>query len=239
MQTQYRVWINQIDDNGNLVVERVVDQAVTGARFEIPTHLSSGTYLTWMQALVREADGQVHRSAWSAAVSTRLSDPPAAYDISEWEAVEYHVQQLIFDAGYVGGDLPEYTLRIGEDRPVQYVFSDGPLPVPAVVFSHAVTEVELTNLDTGQKLTLTESLPRYELWLTDLETNERVLYERDLTESEFTIPEHLAGGQYRAWVRTIVDGDQQSRWSAHFGAFQRVLKHSVVVGVDPAVQCGG
>lgn len=325
--TSYRVWMNQVDQNGDVIVTRAVDQIVTETRFEFPTELAAGTYRTWVQAMLREADGQLHRSSWAPAVSITLSDAPVTYDVSDWEAVEYHVQQAAFDSAYIVGDLPAYTLQIGNHKAVQYGHPEN-LRVEAVVFSLLVREVELTNLDTGQQLTLTggqeyfgsipdlslniyaqkvatlgtgqisvrarlsstigshltgpiasrwsswsdnfsyvlgsespgtlttvdglppfsrpvltwpqattirrfdesemvtsgaiasgstatptitETAPRYEVWITDLEVNERVVYETDLTESEFTVP-HV--GRFRAWVRTIVDGDQTSPWSA-------------------------
>lgn len=79
-----------------------------------------------------------------------------------------------------------------------------------------VADLLATNVSTVTA-NIEQTLPRYELWINDVNTNKRVLYERDLTEREFEIPSALANRQLRAWVRTIVDGDQRSKWVAPVG----------------------
>lgn len=128
--TEYRVWINEVDQNGNSLASLVLHESVTDPRFEIPTRLNAGTYRTWVQAVLREGDGQIHRSAWNSSLVTQLAAPPATFDVSEWKAIEYQVGQSDFDWPFIAGDLPAYTLRIGPDRPVRYTVSNRPLPIP-------------------------------------------------------------------------------------------------------------
>jgi subtilisin family serine protease/subtilisin-like proprotein convertase family protein len=55
---------------------------------------------------------------------------------------------------------------------------------------------------------------RYELWVTNLTTNVRVLYLTNLTTTKFTPPTALPAGQYRVWVRAVSTMGEITAWSA-------------------------
>jgi len=54
---------------------------------------------------------------------------------------------------------------------------------------------------------------RYELWVTNLTTNVRVLYLTNLTTTKFTPTTALAAGQYRVWVRAVSTMGEITSWS--------------------------
>lgn len=359
--TAYQVWINAIDDSGNTTMARVVVENTLQPRFDIPTHLAAGLYRTWVQAIVRDADGRIHKSFWSPPAIINLAATPETISTNDWVAAEYHVEKaVLIGTESLEGDLPEYTLRIGRDRPVEYHKNRGngsavsALPFP---ISHTVYELQLQNLSTGIEVNrnvsqdgltgndvvldlamadvaslgtgeiavrirqrteqfllqqsslkaadhpladiqismvsrfgnwsedfhfslgtgvpgtlrsiylpgpdqrtliwpegktvrrfdeskiiyganvtnivvgipdIEETRPQYEVWITNVRTRERVIFEQNLTEPQFTMPASLAGETYRAWFRTVIDGGEPSEWSrsVDFDFYQAHMQES-------------
>ncbi len=55
---------------------------------------------------------------------------------------------------------------------------------------------------------------RYELWVTHVASNTRVINQTQLTATSFTAANPLAAGVYRIWVRAVSPGGELSVWSA-------------------------
>ncbi len=73
------------------------------------------------------------------------------------------------------------------------------------------------NGTTGNKPTIVWSsitgTGRYELWVTNVTTNVRVLYLTNLTTTNFTATTALAAGPYRVWVRAVSTMGETTAWS--------------------------
>ncbi|MEZ6121955.1 MAG: peptidylprolyl isomerase [Planctomycetaceae bacterium] len=57
----------------------------------------------------------------------------------------------------------------------------------------------------------------YQLWVNQLSTGQRVIFETGLSGTSFTATADLAVGSYRAWVREVPASGPASVWSAAFG----------------------
>ncbi len=58
-----------------------------------------------------------------------------------------------------------------------------------------------------------EGAVRYELWVTQMSNNTRVIFETNLTSTSYVPASNLASGQYRMWVRAVSDTGEVSVWS--------------------------
>ena len=62
--TEYEIWVNQFDDNGDLLRTRIVyASAITASSYNLPA-LQRGSYAAWVRA-IRAENGVKYRSFWS------------------------------------------------------------------------------------------------------------------------------------------------------------------------------
>jgi hypothetical protein len=55
---------------------------------------------------------------------------------------------------------------------------------------------------------------RYELWVKNLNSNTRSVYETNLTATSFTSSNPLSSASYRVWIRAVSNAGEFSKWSA-------------------------
>ncbi|MEI7699788.1 MAG: hypothetical protein WCK86_08340, partial [Planctomycetia bacterium] len=87
-------------------------------------------------------------------------------------------------------------------------------------FSIAMPPVILSpvaNATTGSKplfsWTAVTGTERYELWVENIASKTRVIYEKNLTRTSFTATSNLAAGGYRLWVRAVSVMGEFSGWT--------------------------
>lgn len=99
-----------------------------------------------------------------------------------------------------------------------HVFQIGSPPVPLGPSTGLGTAPFFEVVDKRPTLTWQQSLAgeQFSIWLTDVTNQTVVRIEHDLQETSYTVPEDLAVGRYRYWVRADNGLGDQSAWSTPF-----------------------
>lgn len=108
--------------------------------------------------------------------------------------------------------IREQVISIGDERPE--MLSDETLPELASVLQWSeIADQVRSRIDDGVETFELNPVDHYEVWVTDANIGEMVLWDREVQGTELNL-ESFAPGQYYSWFRAILEDGTEAAWSA-------------------------
>lgn len=183
---------------------------------------------TWNEPFgAQTAEIEVTRNSDNVVVYTATGIPGTSFTIPNGDALPpngYRVRVRSF-----GG----VTGAVASDWSTPHIFNIGAAPVALGPSDGLGTAPFSKTHSSRPTLTAQQSLSgvTHEFWLTDVSNNETLFVIRGLESTSWTVPQDLAVGSYRYWVRATTDVGEMSAWSAAY--FFEVVTPPVVAAIGP------
>ena len=235
---KYDIWIS---DQLAGISPYIRNQNITETSFTPGSDMPLGLYRAWVRGISADGVGaswSLMSEFYVATAPSITSGANSTFDRTptfEWTAVTGAEKYEVFVRNLTTGNLDYYPKTITDTNwtpPAN--LSDGPyrwwaMAVGAYNVRGLWTAPNDIHVGGRPKVltpvgTLNDSTPtfswqavdgavRYELWVTNVNSNVRVIYETALTGLSFTPSSPFAQGGYRVWVRAVSDTGEFSPWS--------------------------
>ncbi len=235
---KYDVWINDVSRG---TVPYIRDPNVTGTSFTPPADMPISVYRAWVRGTAGDgtngtwSSGVEYKTMQAPTITAPLNSTFNQRPVFTWNpiagATTYELQIRNRTTGAITYNptgltaanwTPPANLPNGPYR--WWVMAVGPNGLrgfwtASVDFSIGGDTALLTPVGTisNRRPTFTwktvDGAVRYELWVTNVTLNTRLIYETNLTTTSYTPPSSLATGTYRAWVRAVSASGTFGQWS--------------------------
>jgi hypothetical protein len=234
---RYDLWVDNTSTGQSQIIRR---STITGTSFQVTQPLNLGNYTAWVQAI--DAGGIAAR--WSApmrftiATQTSLLSPLTPTfnraPVFQWAAVtgatEYEIyiqdrrSSAVVNLTGISSTTWAPATNLNESDYRWWVRASrgnnlrGAWSRPAD-FNVSGIPVVLNTGTTSDRTpafvwTAVAGAARYELWVSQVQSGQRVMYETQLTVPGFTPAQNLTPGSYRIWVRSVTSTSAYSAWSS-------------------------
>ncbi|MDA1230508.1 MAG: hypothetical protein O2856_07025, partial [Planctomycetota bacterium] len=240
--TKYELWVNNLTTNKSQVIYRVGAAALSTTSFRSATDLGSGIYKAWVRGLNAQGEAGLWSTAvvFTVLAPPAIIQPVGGGTFDRtptftWTSIKgatnYDVwvgdattRAIVIRNQFVQGtsltalqDMPVGEYRIWVRAQNDSVFSAWSVPTEfSVGLPPEFTSAKTVGTPAKPQFTWTTiaGTETYELWVTNITANVRVIHHTTLTKTTYTSATALPAGTYRAWVRAVGTMGEVTAWSS-------------------------